>query len=369
MQPRLLAGLAVTDLSTPSLVVDDKQMNLNLKEMQDYANGEGIKLRPHSKAHKIPELSLKQIAYGAVGICVQKVSEAQVMVEKGVKNILVSNVVISPEKLELFVELSKKATMSICVDSPEGIESLGRAASGSGIELKCLVEVDCGLHRCGVTPPNARELSLLISKKKNLVFQGIMGYEGHVPNHPTEQWPKLVEQAMAIVSDSKTEITKAGLECKDVVVGGTSTAKISGEYPDVTEITPGEYIFYCKELVDSGVVGLDKCALSVLCTVISRPTEDRAVIDGGLKTFDFDQGVYPCTKDSSFNLEFLYFNEEHAVLKLNDEITKRKLRIGSKLEFIPVHVSTCVNLHDSLYLQDGGKVTEELKVLARGKVW
>jgi len=357
------------DLTTPSLVIEADQMERNLRDMQQFADKTGVKLRPHSKAHKVPKLATKQIEYGADGICVQKISEALVMVENGVTNVFVSNVVVSPEKLDIFADLSSKAQMSICVDSEIGINRLAEAAIRKGEELNCLVEVDCGLHRCGVDPERAGDLSKLVSGKKNLVFRGMTAYEGHIPNYPKDQWPNLVEQAMAIVSSAKRAIESRGLKCDDVIVGGTSTAKISGKYPDVTEITPGGYLFYDEELVDSGLVGLEKCSLSVLCTVVSRQQDDRVILDGGIKTFDIDQGKFPRPKDPSLNLEFLYLNEEHAVLKLKDSETKRKMQIGTKWEFIPYLVSTCVNLHDFLFLQKEGKIVEVLKVLARGKVW
>ena len=237
------AGLAVMDLATPSLVIDLDQMERNLTDMADFCKSAGIRLRPHSKTHKTPELALRQIELGAAGVCTQKMSEAKVMVDNGVKNVFISNEVVDPEKLRLFAELSGKATMMVCVDSPIGIRNLADAARDSGTELNCVVEVDCGMHRCGVQPEEAGRLASIAASSKGLVFKGIMSYEGHIGGAPKDQWPSQVKEAMGRVSDAKKDVRRAGLEVEHVIVGGTPTAKISGTYPDVTEITPGDTSF------------------------------------------------------------------------------------------------------------------------------
>jgi D-serine deaminase-like pyridoxal phosphate-dependent protein len=361
--------ISVQELDTPSVVIDSEQMERNLADMADFCRKRGIKLRPHSKTHKIPQLALKQIEYGAVGVCTQKVSEAQVMVENGVRNVFISNEVIGSEKLGLFAKLSEKAKMSICIDSMEGIRNLSKAGQDSGNELSCLVDIDCGMHRCGVSPSEAARLASMVSSSKNLVFKGIMGYEGHIGGYPRSEWPKLVKDAMSIVSEAKKEIEKTGPKVENVVVGGTPTAKISGTYPDVTEITPGEYIFYDYGHVDTGLVKMNDVAISVLCSVMSKPEETRAVIDGGLKTFDYDQTEYPSLRNrDTLSAKIVHFSEEHGVLRLEDDNAKKEVQIGKKLEFVPYHVCTCVNLHNNLFFTRKGKVERKLKVLGRGMV-
>lgn len=362
-------GALVEDLDTPIVIVDSEQMDRNLADMAEFCRKNNIKLRPHSKTHKIPELALKQMEYGAVGVCTQKVSEAQVMVQNGVRNVFVSNEVVDPEKLRVFTELSQKATMTICVDSVEGIQNLSKAGQDAGVELNCLVDVDCGMRRCGVTPEGAAELAFTISRSKKLAFKGIMGYEGHVGHYPTPEWPQRVKEAMSIVSEAKRGIERAGLSVDNVVVGGTPTAKISGTYPDVTEITPGEYIFYDYGHVESGLVKMNDVAISVMCTVMSKPADTRAVIDGGWKTFDFDQSEYPCLRNmEKLHAKVVRFSEEHGVLELEDDDAKREIGIGKKLELVPCHVCTCVNLHNYLVFARRGKVEKVLPVLGRGMV-
>jgi D-serine deaminase-like pyridoxal phosphate-dependent protein len=362
-------GLSVQELQTPSVVIDVEQMERNLADMADFARKNGKKLRPHSKTHKIPELALKQMEHGAVGVCTQKVSEAEVMVENGVRDVFVSNEVVDPEKLKVFAQLSQKARMAICVDSMEGIRNLSKAGQDAGTELSCFVDVDCGMHRCGVTPAEAAKLAGMVSSSKKLAFKGIMGYEGHVSHYDRSEWPQKVKEAMAIVSEAKSGIEKLGLSVENVTVGGTPTAKISGMYPDVTEITPGEYIFYDCGHVDSGLVKMNDVAISVLCTVMSKPEQSRAVVDGGWKTFDYDQTEFPCLRNrDALHAKLVRFSEEHGVLNLEDENAQREIQIGKKLEFVPAHVCTCVNLHNYLVFAKKGKVEKSVRVLGRGMV-
>src|SRR5271169_297228 len=228
-------GTAVADLETPSIVIDSEVMEDNLRDMADYAKKAGKKLRPHSKTHKIPELALKQIEFGAVGVCAQKVSEAKVMIDNGVKDVMITNQIIAEEKLQVLAQLAEKARVSVCVDSSQGIKLLTEVAQDHGIELGCLVELDIGMHRCGVAPIEAAKLAKEVSGSKGLVFEGIMGFEGQVNNFPKEQWPAVVKQAMDIVSESKRQVERAGITVESVVVGGTPSSKISATYPDVTE--------------------------------------------------------------------------------------------------------------------------------------
>jgi len=347
------------------LIVDAEKMKVNLRDMAEFAERANVRLRPHSKTHKSPELALKQISYGAVGICTQKVSEAEVMVKNGVKNILISNEIIGIEKVRRLAKLSKEAEMSVCVDSMEGIRQLSQVATESDVKINCLIDIDCGYHRCGVSPTQAVKLAQHITQMKCLELKGIMGYEGHVGLHPPKQWPKLVKLAMAVVMKAKKKIEESSISVEEVLVGGTSSAHLSGLYPGVTEITPGEYIFYCYRNVKSGLVQLDRCALSVLCTAMSKPTPHRIVIDAGLKTFAYDgNGEYPYLRNEKLRkARFVSLSEEHGTLHLP---TGSNVRIGDILEFIPYNIGTCVNLHDTLYLTRNGRVEKAIPVLARG---
>jgi D-serine deaminase-like pyridoxal phosphate-dependent protein len=362
-------GTSVEDLETPSIIIDSEIMEENLRDMADFARKAGKKLRPHSKTHKIPELALKQIDYGAVGVCSQKVSEAKVMIDNGVKDVMITNQVIAEEKLQVLAQLAEKAKVSVCVDGVPGIELLQNAARDNNVELRCLIEIDSGMHRSGVTPSEAAELAKLIAKSEGLIFDGIMGFEGQVNNFPKNEWPPIVKEAMDVVSKAKSEIEHAGILVENVVVGGTPSAKIVATFPDVTEITPGEYIFYDYEHLSSGLVPIRQCALSVLSTVVSRPAPERAILDAGCKTFDFDECRFPGPKDPSLKVKFVGLSEEHGTVILEDEPTRSRFRIGEKLEFLPYHVCPCVNLHDEVFFYRRGRIEKISKVLARGKVY
>jgi 3-hydroxy-D-aspartate aldolase len=358
----------VEELDTPALVADIERVDRNLRNMQDFANKMGKKLRPHSKTHKNPELALRQIQFGAVGVCTQKVGEAEVLVQNGVKDVLVSNEVIGLQKLRRLGEIAKNARIGICVDSLVGADQLGQVSKEMGVEFDCLVDVDVGMHRCGVSSPDqAGKLAKIVSSKRGLNFRGIMGYEGHVAHHPVNEWESLVKQSMQVAADAKRAIKEQGIEVDEVVVGGTPTAKISGKQDVVTQITPGEYIYYGYDHVETGICKMDEIALSIYCTVMSKPTEDRAVIDGGLKTFDFDQGEFPRLRDESLKAKLISFSEEHGVLNLEDEKAKR-VQIGDRLEFVPYHICTCINQHNFVNLARNGTVEKVLPTLGRGMV-
>jgi D-serine deaminase-like pyridoxal phosphate-dependent protein len=358
---------AVEDIDTPCLVANLDQVERNLKDMQEFADKMGKKLRPHSKTHKSPEMAKKQIALGAVGVCTQKVSEAEVLVNNGVRDVLISNEVIGISKLRRFAELAKRSTMSICIDSREGVEQLAQVSRESGALFSCLVDVDVGMHRCGVEPSQAGKLASFAASM-GLDIRGMMGYEGHVGHHPRGEWDKAVAESMNAVETAKRSIQDQGIKVSEVVVGGTPTAKISGKYSVVTDITPGEYIYYDYSHVETGICRMQDVAMSIYCTVMSKPTEDRAVIDGGWKTFDYDQTEYPRLRDESLGARFASFSEEHGVLRLTDEKAKSEVKIGSRLEFVPYHICTCVNLHDRVNLARKGKVEGILPTLGRGMV-
>jgi len=352
-------------LDTPCLVIDSEKMERNLRDMSGFARSAHVRLRPHSKTHKSPELALKQMSYGAVGICTQKVSEAEVMVANGVTDILISNEIIGLEKLRRLANLSKHADITVCVDSCEGIDQLSQVAQEADVKIKCLIDVDCGYHRCGTTPSDAAKLANRIAKTKSLILKGIMGYEGHVGSYPRRYWPALVEQAMSIVMNAKKKIEENSISVENVVVGGTPTAKISGRYPGVTEITPGEYIFYGYRHVESRLVHTNDCALTVFCTVMSNPTPNRIVIDGGLKTFDFDEAEYPHLRDEShYRAHFVGLSEEHGIIRLRKN--QSRIKIGDIIEIVPYATGPCVNMHDKVYLATKGRVQKVMPILARG---
>lgn len=228
------------DLDTPFIVADVDKVRANIERMQRLANANGKKLRPHAKTHKLPLVALWQVEAGAVGICVQKTEEAEVMVKHGVRDVFVSNEVIGVQKTDRLAALASMAKISVAVDSELGVEQLSRSARSHGVEIGIYVDVDVGMHRCGVDPERAGTLANLTSKSPSLYFVGVMGYDGHSfkPLGNAER-SKIVMESNKVVQKAVHEIRGKGMEVDVVSVGGTPSAPIWAELADVTELEPG----------------------------------------------------------------------------------------------------------------------------------
>ena len=352
------------DLDTPSLLVNLDIMERNIQKMADFTKSCGVNLRPHVKTHKIPELAKIQIEAGARGVCLQKVSEAEVFANHGLDDIFVTNEIVSPQKIQRVALLADRIKLAVAVDSYENAVDLSKACSEVGSELNVLVDIDVGMHRCGVQPGEAGKLAELVSKQKNLVFKGIMGYDGHVGHGKTrEDQEKLANESMALIAEAKKSVKKAGISVDVTSVGSSVSTWTDAKNPEVTEVQPGMYVFNAVNLVEEGVATLEDCALTVLCTIMSKPTEDRAIMDAGSKAFHFDQAQYPWLAGLEGATVYA-FNEEHAYISLKGE--SRRLKVKDRVEAIPVHCCTCINQHDEMIGLRGNKVEKIWKIAARG---
>jgi len=358
-----LPGTPKEELDTPALLIDLDVMERNIETASRFFQGVGADLRPHTKTHKTPILSHRQMAAGAIGICCAKVGEAEAMVAGGVQDILIANQVVGPAKIARLMSLAKRAKMKVAVDDPQNVRDLAEAAQAFGAELGVLVEVNVGMDRCGVEPGEpAVELAQVVARHKGLRFMGLMGYEGHMVNTtPYEKRAQGTHEAMARLLETKEMVEHAGLSVEVVSAGGTGTYNISGAIPGITEIEAGSYIFmdatYRKVLTDFD------CALTVLTTVISRPTPDRAVVDIGRKSMSNDMGL-PVV----FDLEgatLVSLSEEHGKLEVEGEA--RKLKIGDKLEILPSHGDTTINLHTHYFALRKGCLEAVWEIAGRGR--
>lgn len=353
------------DLDTPSLLVDLDAMERNMKRMAEFARECGVNLRPHAKTHKVPEIAKMQLAAGAKGICLQKLSEAEVFAERGIDDIFITNEIVGDQKLKRLADLAVGKRIGIAADGVEAVRATARACQERGSELEVYVDVDVGMHRCGVTPEQAVALAEEISRQSNLVLKGLMGYEGHVGRGKTrEERARLSRDAMGVISEAKRLIERRGIGVEVVSVGSSVSSWTNAAHPDVTEIQPGMYLFNDGGLVDREVATLDDCALTVLTTVMSKPSEDRAVVDAGSKAFQWDTGIFPRTRTAG--VEMVKFSEEHGWLRLWDRGSA--LRVGERLEFIPQHCCTCVNQHEELVGMRGGTVERVFPIAARGRM-
>ncbi len=361
----------INELDTPSILIDLDIMERNLERMARYSAESSVALRPHIKTHKIPELALKQVALGAVGITAAKPSEATVMSAGGLKDIFIAYPIVSAKKAETLLALSDTTTLAVSVDSAEAAECLARAAAARNYDLPILVEIDTGFGRCGV--PNAAsavELALKIEKLQGAHFGGLMFYPGHMMV-PLEEQNALLPKVNAAVESSYEALIKAGLTVNVVSGGSTPMALRSKEFSHLTEIRPGMYPLNDRNLVSGGFATLDDCAFSVMTSVISTAVSNRVILDGGSKTFSSDRlltgnhlghGVIVDDPDAVlFGL-----SEEHGHIDIST--SKRSYKLGERLRIVPNHVCATINMHDTVYGIRGDYVETVWNIAARGHV-
>ncbi|WP_246067470.1 alanine racemase [Paenibacillus koleovorans] len=368
------------ELETPYIRVDSDRLERNIRKMADVAACAGVKLRPHVKTHKIPAIALQQIRAGAAGITVAKLSEAEVMAEHGVKDIFLALPVVSPSKLRRLVRLAEQVRLVVGVDSAEGARLLAAAARGAGLErvrkIEVRLEVDTGMRRTGVRYEQALELARRVADMPDIRLSGLYTYRGAmVGGRPTLDLRQAgVDEGRQMVELAE-RIRAAGIPLEDVSVGSTPTAAYAASVPGVTEIRPGTYVFQDRMQARYGVCGPEDWAASICVTVISRPAEDLAVIDGGSKTFATD--IQPGTEPLQLagyghvlgleGVQFERLSEEHGMLRLDPAAAESaKLRIGQRLHIVPNHICSTINLHNQVILFAPDGSYEKLPVLARG---
>lgn len=350
---------SVYSLTTPAVLIDENIVDANVARVQKYLDQAGIKARPHIKTHKIPEFAQKQLDAGAIGITCQKVSEAQVFADAGITDILLTFNIIGTEKLEALKSLHNQITLSVVVDSRETIDGLA-ATINAERPLSVMVECDTGGQRCGVqTPREASELAQYVATKPSLKFVGLMTYP--MPN-AEDDVEAFFEQAAGLLK-------QADLDCQVFSTGGSPSLFSAERTTIANEYRAGTYIYNDRSLVRAGHCGWDDCAMHVLTTVVSRPTQDRAVLDAGSKALTSDLLGFA---DFGFVVDYpeavvTGLSEEHAVVDLS--ACSKKPNIGEKIRIIPNHTCVVSNLMDHIYVHRDGEFDRKLEVAARGKVW
>ncbi len=357
-------GIRTSEIDTPALLIDLDLMESNILKMSEYFRDRPAFLRPHAKTHKCPIIAHKQIAAGAIGITCAKLGEAEVMVESGIRDILIANQIIGKEKIARLAALARHADVIVAVDTASNLADLSEAAQAYGAIVGVVVDVDVGMGRCGVRSAEAAlALARSAAASKNIRFRGVMGYEGHCVfiQDRDERTAKCL-QANAMLVEAAEAIRGAGMDVEIVSGGGTGTYDITGDYPGITEIEAGSYVFIDARY--AGVVDVFKPALSVLATVISRPERDLAIIDAGHKTFTTEFGM-PSAKGIR-GVELVSLSEEHGKIRLGTDAPD--LTPGDKIEFIPSHGCTTINLHDFYFGIRGARLETVWKIAARGKI-
>lgn len=355
-------GMPVQGIDTPALLIDLDVLKSNIQRMAAFFRDKRAHVRPHVKSHKIPEIARMQVAAGAPGVCAAKVGEAEAMVEGGIGDVLVANQVVGETKIARLVSLAERSRVGVVVDDPENVAALSRAAKAAGVTLGVLVEVDVGMGRCGVSGPEAAlRLVRQVIDRPGLEFRGLMGYEGHVmraKDAATRQ--EMCMEAMRQLMQAVTHVGNHGIPVPEVSGGGTLTYDISGIYPGVTEIQAGSYALMDTNFRNAG--SPFACAISVLATAISTPRDGAAIADAGMKSLSTDFGLPEIKSPSGMVLQKLA--EEHTVLAV---AAGTKVSIGDRLEILPSHGCTTVNLHDTAYVVRSGRVADMWQVTGRGR--
>ncbi|SEM68865.1 alanine racemase [Lihuaxuella thermophila] len=360
-------------IETPCVIIDERKMDQNIRKMARIAQKNGVRLRPHVKTHKIPAIARKQLAEGAAGITVAKVSEAEVMANHGIHDIFIAYPLVVESKIERAIALSKNIDLIVGVDSIEGAKKCSELAKKHQHTLSVRLEVDTGLKRTGVKYEQAVALAKEINQLDNLQLRGIYTFRGAIfQGKPTLDLEKAgLEEGKLMVSLANA-MRQAGIGIQDVSVGSTPTAEYAARVEGITEIRPGTYVFYDKMQVNLGACSLDECAATVLVSVVSKPSENLLIIDGGSKTFATD--IQPHTDPTRLNGFGHITNLPEAVLdRMTEEhgmITLRgggDIRIGDTLEVIPNHICSTVNLHNHVYIKSAQGLTR-VTVAGRGKL-
>lgn len=360
-------------LDTPSLIIDKDIAYSNIKMMQERATALGIALRPHIKTHRMPYFAKIQVAEGAIGITVAKIGEAEVMADNGISDIFIANEIVGISKYNRIRELARKIKIRIGVDNSVQVDQIEQVFEGEPKPLEVLIEYEVGENRSGViTDQQLIDLANYIKTKKNIVLKGIFSHEGHTY--------KANDRASALelsqISYEKTLraaniIRDLGAEIDTVSVGATPSILNGAFIKGITEFRPGTYIF--MDLGQAGAIhSLKQCAATVLATIISKPTNERVVLDTGAKALVAQNRETGICATNGFG--YVKRSDDVRIVGLFDEhgliINKNfcdVFEIGDKIEIIPSHICPTVNLYDEAYIVSDGVVVEVVPILCRGK--
>ena len=347
--------MQIEEIETPALLIDLDILEKNIATMREKLSSKKCGYRPHVKAHKSAFVAHKQLANGAIGVTCQTIEEAEAMALSGVPDILLTNMVVSRGKIKRVLNLLHHSKIMVTVDSLENAKALASEAEKSHQVLDIVVEINVGQNRTGVAPGNAAlDLVREVTGQRSLHFKGLMGYEGHlqcsIPDF--EERKKKCGEALSHLLLTKELVEDEHIDVEIVTAGGTGTYNIASEITGITEIQPGSYVTMDHRYRMIDTCGKDfGCSMSVLATVISRPTNNRAVIDLGWKSVGLEYQILgwegmPVAK----NLEGVSYSpggDEHGILTLSG--LSENLRLGERVEFIPSHCDTTLNLHGSFY--------------------
>lgn len=367
-------GMDEADIQTPCLVLDLDALERNIKKMGDYASAHGMRHRVHGKMHKSVDVArLQQDLGGACGVCCQKVSEAEVFARGGIKDVMVSNQVTDPAKIDRLARMPKLgARVLVCVDDPANVADLSAAAVRHGTQIEALVEIDCGAGRCGVTTTQeVVNIARMIDAAEGLKFAGIQAYQGAMQHMDSyEERQAKLDVAIAQVADAVRALKARGLDCDIVGGGGTGSYYFESNSGVYNELQCGSYAFMDADygrILDAEGKRIDQGewenALFILTSVMSHAKPDKAIVDAGLKAQSVDSGLP--TVYGRDDVEYLKCSDEHGVVADPGGV----LKVNDKLRLVPGHCDPTCNVHDWYVGVRGGKVEALWPVSARGKAF
>ena len=371
----------LSDLPTPQVLIDHARARRNIDRVQGLASDAGVRLRPHAKTHKSPAVAKWQIERGAIGVCCAKIGEAEVFVDAGIDNIRLPYPV-HPSNAARLMALMDRAAMSIIVDHLDVARGWSEAMHRAGRTLDVLAKVDVGFHRCGIDP-DGEPLAFLeaVARLPGLRLRGLLSHAGHAYHAASEdELCAIARQEAGTLSTLGEQAAASGLALDEISVGATPTLRFSVGATGITELRPGNYVYFDRTQVALGAATLDDCALTVMATVVSKPAADRIILDCGSKTLTNDQargitkavgygavlagtGDAPRQVDETLTIERL--SEEHATVRAAGGT---RLEPGDRVRVVPNHSCVVSNLVDVVRLVEGDRVIDTIPVAARGRI-
>jgi D-serine deaminase-like pyridoxal phosphate-dependent protein len=363
----LRAGMTADELETPVLTIDLDAMERNLAKMLSILDGSGVRLRPHLKTAKSPALAHLMVQAGAVGICCAKLSEAEVMANAGITDILLTSEVAGFGKFERLVELAARLPgFKAVVDNADALTAIAAIARERGVTARVLIELDVNTHRSGVTSADAAlTLADLIRATDGVELAGIHAYAGHAQVRPLDGRVEQNAAAMELLRETVELLGEHNHELPILTGGGSGTAALDADLGLLNEVQAGSFLLMDTLYRDAGVPFEN--ALRCRSTIISRPAPDRAVCDAGGKTLSSDGG--PAEIEHRPGVVYLRGSDEHGSIGVDPALQDRELRVGDVITLLPSHICTTINLHDVLVGLRGDVVEAILRVEARGHVW
>jgi D-serine deaminase-like pyridoxal phosphate-dependent protein len=366
MHPSPPIGCTKADLDTPALCLDLDVMEANIRAMADICRRHGVAWRPHSKGHKLAAIAKAEVGAGALGVTCAKLAEAELMAGGGVCDILIANMLVGPQKVQRLVELRRVADPIVCIDHVDQALPISRAMSEAGLRLRLIIEVDIGLKRVGVAPGEATlALARMLADLPGVELAGIMGYEGHLlAVADADQKAAQIGEALGTLVATKELLEKSGIPCPIVSCAGTGSYVYAVKQPGITELQAGGLIFMDAYYRHKCNVPDFDFALTVVVTVVSRPTPERAIIDAGRKTMHGD--FQPPFVVGRPDIRVGRLSAEHGELELQS--SARNLRIGDRLEIVPGYADLTTVLHNAYHCFRGGKLVDIWPIEGRGKL-